>query len=152
MYHQIHFYSIFIPPSAHINAQTRLSHSGIMHIDTVIGLTNWQDDASQWESKPILSHKGVSVDLSTAVGPNAVTPKGAPDQPRFHPKQSKYQFDPILFNGPDAKSDLIDLLSRSCPGCTLYLQLNGSKNHQYQLRCNHYPTEHQSSIKFPDPH
>ena len=99
----------------------------------------------------MLSHKGVSVDLSTAVGPNAVTPKGAPDQPRFHPKQSKYQFDPILFNGPDAKSDLIDLLSRSCPGCTLYLQLNGSKNHQYQLRCNHYPIEHQSSIKFSDP-
>ena len=151
MYHQIHFYSIFISPSAHINAQTRLSQTGIMHIDTVIGLTNWQDDASQWESKPMLSHKGVSVDLSTAVGPNAVTPKGAPDQPRFHPKQSKYQFDPILFNGPDAKSDLIDLLSRSCPGCTLYLQLNGSKNHQYQLRCNHYPIEHQSSIKFSDP-
>ena len=121
-----------------------------MHIDTVNGLTGWQDKASQWSSSPIVCHNGVFVHLSAAVGPNAVTPKGTPNQPRFYPKNSKYQFDSDIFKGPDAKANLIELLSRACPGCTLYCQKQDTKHHQYQLRCNHYPLEHKSSIKFSD--
>ena len=69
-------------------------------------------------------------------------PCGTIDQPEFEVKGSKFMFDDNLFKGKEAKSDIIDLLKKSCPGCTLYLQDDGkSSKNSYQLRCNHYPQQ-----------
>ena len=65
----------------------------------VESLVREQDKYKQWESRPILKHGGVSIDLSLAIGDNAITPPGAPGQPDRYPKKSKYQFDPTRFKG-----------------------------------------------------
>ena len=121
-----------------------------MRFDIVDSLLDWQEKKSHWPSSPVINHDGVVVALSDAVGKQAKTPDHTPNQPYIHPKKSTYQFDPKRFSGPDAHSDLTELLKSSCPGCKLYGQKKDSAGHSYQLRCNHYPTVHQSSVKFFD--
>ena len=122
-----------------------------MHPDIVQALTDWQNDACEWQSNPIIDHDGICVPICQAVGKDSMTPIGAPGQPRWYPKNSKYQFDSDRFKGLDAKNDLIDMLKSSCPGCTLYLQVDDNRKGLYQLRCNHYPIQHESTKKFSDP-
>ena len=93
-----------------------------MRFDIADSLLDWQDKRSHWPSSPVIKHDGVLVDLSDAVGKQAKTPDHAPNQPYIHPKKSAYQFDPKRFSGPDAHSDLTELLKTSCPGCKLYGQ------------------------------
>lgn len=125
-----------------------------MYLDSIRSLTGWQDGEEHWISKPTVDHDGVSIKLCQAIGSNAVTPNGASGQPLYHPAKSVYQFDESKFKGPLAKDDLVKMLELSCPGCTLYMQKNGSttgnKKHYYQLRCNRYPTVHRNSQKFSD--
>jgi len=55
-------------------------------------------------------------------------------------------FDDKVFKGKQAKSDIIDLLKKSCPDCTLYLQDDGkSSKNPFQLQCNHYPQQSKES-------
>ena len=120
-----------------------------MHPDTVNALTNWQKKASNWKPDPLIDHDGICVPLCEVIGPKASIPNNVPCQPRWHPKNSYYQFDSKRFSGPKALHDLIDTLKTSCPGCSLYLQENKDKKCSYfQLRCNHYPIQHKSSVKF----
>ena len=78
-----------------------------MYNDTVLSLTGWQDSALRWVSLSNLDHNGLAIDACVAVGKDAVTPHNDPDQPHPHPKNSKYKFDSLKFNGPDAKDELI---------------------------------------------
>ena len=41
---------------------------------------------------------------------------GAVDQPEFEVKDSKFMFDDKVFEGKQTKSDIIDILKKSCPG------------------------------------
>ena len=122
-----------------------------MRFDIVSSIQAWQDDASSWVSNPIINHGGTNVSLSEAVGNKATTPTGLPNPPQCYPTKSKYQFDPLQFSGPNAYPALRDMLKNACTGCTLYEQRKDTTKHIYQLRCNRYPTDHKSSVKFSDP-
>ena len=122
-----------------------------MHLNTVKSITGWQDLASEWHSDPIVKHGNTDVQLCHAVGPDACPPDDCPGQPSLYPRHSLYQFDSNCYHGAESRDSLISMLKHSCPGCTLFLQQNDTKNHMYQLRCNHYPTQHHSSQKFSDP-
>ena len=121
-----------------------------MYLDTVSNLKSWQDKESHWLSNPVL-HSGegkhqVSIELYHAIGKSPKIPCGAVDQPEFEVKGSKFMFDDKVFKGKQAKSDIIDILKKSCPGCTLYLQDDGkSSKNSFQLRCNHYPQQSKES-------
>ena len=122
-----------------------------MYIDTVSSITNWQDNASVWLPPFNVDHGSACIDVSDAVGTNATTPHDANHQPKPHPMNSKYQFDSSQFMGPDTKDAINSTINSACTGCTLFLQLNDTENHQYQLRCNHYPVQRASMYKFSDP-
>ena len=119
-----------------------------MHLKTVEELTGWQDIASQWDSNPIIHHNGRPVGLCRSCGPNARTPDGSPDQTNVHPRHSLYQFDTKKFLGPKYLDLLILTIKLSCIGCTLFLQQKNTNKHTYQLHCNHYPTQHASTVRF----
>ena len=115
-----------------------------------IQLKSWQDKESHWLSNLVLhSTEGkhqVSVEFCHAIGKSPKIPCGAVDQPEFEVKGSKFMFDDKVFKGKQAKSDIIDILKKSCPGCTLYLQDDGkSSKNSFQLRCNHYPQQSKES-------
>ena len=79
-----------------------------MYLDTVKELQKWQDEAEHWKSQPTVSHTShngmgeVCIELCHAIG--KVTPRSKespikfPNQPSFHPKNSRYQFDLQKFN------------------------------------------------------
>ena len=85
------------------------------------------------------------VALADAIGPEAKVPRNAINQPSFHPPGSKFQFDPKLFLGESSKDSLIQIIRNSFPCCKLYLHRNTKK--LFQLRCQHYPTQHSSTSK-----
>ena len=116
--------------------------------DTIAEIEKLQDDSARWFSQPTLQQcvkKGSPpVNLADAVGPNAKTPANAPNQPRFHPRFSKFQFDPSQFKGESCKEHLITTIRNMFPCSKLYLHRTTLS--LIELRCQHYPTQHTSSL------
>ena len=113
-----------------------------MDSSLVGSLVREQDKSKHWESKPILQHGGVSIDLSLAIGDNAITPPGAPGQPDQYPKKSKYQFDVSRFKGVESEPEMNQLIKETFPGCKWISQKRGVKvqgGHIFQWRCEYYP-------------
>ena len=129
---------------------TYLSFLLTTYLNTVSNLKSWQDKESNWLSNLVLhSREGnhqVSVELCHAIRKSPKIPCGAVDQPEFEVKGSKFMFDDKVFKGKQAKSDIIDILKKYIPGCTLYLQDDGkSSKNSFQLQCNHYPQQSKES-------
>ena len=154
-------YSHFIHHTGYVYVISFPNISFTMYLDTVKELQKWQDEAEHWKSQPTVSHTShngmgeVCIELCHAIG--KVTPRSKespikfPNQPSFHPKNSRYQFDLQKFKGEESKDDLIASLKQSCKGCSMYLHKDISPStKEFQLRCVHYPLQHKSSLKFSD--
>ena len=154
-------YSHFIHHTGYVYVISFPNISFTMYLDTVKELQKWQDEAEHWKSQPTVSHTShngmgeVCIELCQAIG--KVTPGSKespikfPNQPSFHPKNSRYQFDLQKFKGEESKDDLIASLKQSCKGCSMYLHKDISPStKEFQLRCVHYPLQHKSSLKFSD--
>ena len=77
--------------------------------DLVKTITDWQDDACEWQSNPVILHNDQPVQICQFIGDHSDPVTSAPDQPKFLPHNSRYQFDRKLFHGPDSKGILFQL-------------------------------------------
>ena len=99
-----------------------------------------QDDLKHFDSKPVIEHGGCTIELCVAVGEDATTPPGAPDQPSpsDYPPGCKYRFEKDRFQGPDVGAELGRCINDVCPGCTFLKQKDGVPvigGHVYEWRC-----------------
>ena len=105
-------------------------------------ILNQHKNSCNWQ-QPLLFHDGkVELDLSVAVGANAITPPGASNQPTCFPNWSKYRFDPTVYSGADGIEALVEKLKGVMSGCTTNLfqnQLDGRI--AYHLKCQFYRTK-----------
>ena len=93
------------------------------------------------------------VDVSSAIGDNASTPKGAKNQPTAYPKNYCYCFDCDKYSGEDSYDDILQTLKNACSDCYLYRQkcdLSGPFFSTYELRCSCYKVQEKDMSQFDE--
>lgn len=115
--------------------------------DVISNIVAWPVEASNWKSKPIISHSGVPIPLHKTILPEFMSSHSPPDQPKFRHRHSNYRF-PTCYHGPDARTPLVEMIRSVCDDCTL--QVFPEPETQLSLRCNHYRVSPLDSSKFTD--
>ena len=105
------------------------------------------DKLNDWTQSVTFSYDGyTTIDLSSAIGKNCVTPSDAKNQPSRYQRGTVYQFDPAFYRGIEKANDLKANLMDACVGCGL-CQIRGhsdskgrsSQRHaQFDLHCSCY--------------
>ena len=99
-----------------------------------------RDRQSTWTQSFVFPVGKTKVDLSVAMGPKAIMPPLAMNQPKVLPSPSRYLFDPLIYTGEGALEQLTSDLKSACPGCVLYrCQNDHAKLYtMYVFRCSRY--------------
>ena len=106
-------------------------------------------------TKPLLINLGTSsLDISSAVGSNPSTPKGATDQPLSFPPGSVYRF-PKQYTGKESWKSLFESLRKCCADCKLtthrkHQQKKKTAHLAYDIRCSCYFLNQNDKSQFSD--
>ena len=106
-------------------------------------------------TKPLLINLGTSLlDISSAVGSNPSTPKGATDQPLSFPPGSVYRF-PKQYTGKESWKSLFESLRKCCADCKLkthrkHQQKKKTAHLAYDIRCSCYFLNQNDKSHFSD--
>ena len=112
-----------------------------MELSTQNAILHHYEKSLSWKQKFYITHDDQEVDLSLSIGPDAVTPSNAPDQPNHFDFTSKYRF-PKQFDSIDKIKSLQDYLKDHCLIGAKFALSHGVVSHKFykrfSIRCSRY--------------
>lgn len=111
-----------------------------MEPETAKAIIQGQLDLNSWKQSFIIVHNSVKVDLSKAIGADAITPPNAPDQPSRFPKGCSYMFEKGKYVTAESMKDLLDSV---CPETKWYKHASTKRSdgHEVIFKCKKYQVD-----------